>query len=411
MRYLRGAEGEGRRFLRFVTIAAVGGVAVGTGALLLALAIVRGFSREIEAKVVGFGQHVQAESYVGGPLTGADSLAERLAAFPGVKRVTPAIVEFALVRARGEGGVPGIEGTLMWGTPEDGQPFVASHVESGRFSFVPDARDRPGLVLGTTLADELGLAVGDVVTVFSTRHLGVGPGADAGVSARPRVRQYHVAGLFETGLADFDGRFVFASIDEARRLFDYAPDEVTRFDLTLDDITRSPAVAELVSTEIGPPVYARSVYDIFRNLFAWVQLQQSIVPLVISVLVIVAAFNIVGTLLMVILDKTREIGVLLAMGASRKRIRRLFLTFGLFVGIVGALIGAGLALALALIQMRWGVIPLPQEAYYLDTAPVELRALDFVLVPILAVVLCALAAWLPARVAARVQPVRAIRFT
>ncbi len=412
MRYLRGAEGrvEGRRFLRFVTIAAVGGVAIGTAALLLALTIVRGFSREIEAKVVGFGQHVQAESYVGGPLTGADSLMQAMEAFPHVERVTPAIIEFALLRTRGQGGVPGIEGTLLWGTPSDGQPFVQSHIRSGAFTFTPDARSRPGLVLGEPLAQELGLDVGDAVTVFSTRHLGVGPGAAGALGARPRVRQYHVAGLFETGLADFDERFVFVDVDEARRLFDYAPDEVSRIDLTLDDIQRSPEVAQAVSDEIGPPVYARSVYEIFRNLFAWVRLQQSIVPLVISILVGVAAFNIVGTILMVILDKTREIGVLLAMGASRRRVRRLFLTFGLFVGVVGALIGTALALGLALIQLRWGVIPLPQEAYYLDTAPIELRWLDFALVPVLAVALCAAAAWFPARVAARVQPVRAIRF-
>ena len=415
LRYLRGAEGrvEGQRFLRLVTGVAVGGVAVGTAALLLALSIVRGFSHEIQEKVVGFGQHVQVESYVGGPLGGADTLAARLAAFEGVRRVTPSVIEFALLRAPApDGAAPAIEGTLMWGTPRDGQDFVSSHMQSGRFDFAPDGRGRPGLALGAPLARELGLEVGSTVTVFSTRQLsGAGAGQGLGTyGARPRVRQFHVAGVFETGLADFDGRFVFADIADARRLFGYAPDQVTRFELTLDDLNDSPAMAARVSEEIGPPVFARSVFDVFRNLFAWVRLQEGIVPLVISVLVFVAAFNIVGTLLMVILDKTREIGVLVAMGASRRAVHSVFLTYGLLVGIVGALIGAVAAFAIAGAQARWGLIPLPQEAYYLDTAPVEMRALDFLLVPVLAVALCGLMAWLPARVAARVEPVRAIRF-
>jgi lipoprotein-releasing system permease protein len=141
-----------------------------------------------------------------------------------------------------------------------------------------------------------------------------------------------------------------------------------------------------------------------------VRLQEGIVPLVISVLVFVAAFNIVGTLLMVILDKTREIGVLVAMGASRAAVRRVFLFFGIAVGVLGSAIGAAAAFLVAGAQGRWGIIPLPQEAYYLDTAPVEMRAFDFVIVPVVAVILCVVMAWLPARVAAGIEPVRAIRF-
>jgi lipoprotein-releasing system permease protein len=224
------------------------------------------------------------------------------------------------------------------------------------------------------------------------------------------VRQFHVAGVYETGLGDFDERFVFGDIEDARRLFGYGPNQVSRLELTIDDLNQSPVMAAQISQEIGPPVFARSVFDVFRNLFAWVRLQEGIVPLVISVLVFVAAFNIVGTLLMVILDKTREIGVMVAMGASRASVRRVFLTFGVLVGVLGSAIGAALAFAVAALQARFGIIPLPQEAYYLDTAPVELRALDFLVVPVVAVVLCAAMAWLPARVAARVEPVRAIRF-
>ena len=406
-RYLRGAGGgrRGRGILRFVTFGAVGGVAIGTAALLLALSIVRGFSREIEEKIVGFGTHVQVESYLGEPLARADTLAPRLASLPGVRRVTPAIVEFALLRGRSEEGGPNIDGVLFWGTPPGGQPFIREHLTRGRFSFARDAEGRPGLVLGQGLAERFGVGVGDRLTAFSTRSL-----VSEEAPARPRVRQFHVAGLYETGLADFDDRFVFLDLEGARQFFGYGPEEVTRLDLVLDDLGESPALAARISESFGVPVFARSVFDVFRNLFAWVRLQQSIVPMVISVLVLVGAFNIIGALLMVILERTREIGILLGMGASRAAVRRLFVWLGFLIGAVGATLGAVLAFGFALVQLRFKVIPLPQEAYYLDAAPVELRALDFVWVAGLAIALCTLAAWVPARVAARVEPVRSIHF-
>ena len=128
-------------------------------------------------------------------------------------------------------------------------------------------------------------------------------------------------------------------------------------------------------------------------------------------MIIVAAFNIVGTLLMIILEKTREIGVMASMGASRQLLRRLFLWLGLFVGAVGTTLGLGIAYALALLQQRYAIIPLPEEAYYMDTAPIELNPLDFVLVGVISLTLCALAAYIPARFASRIEPLKVIRFS
>jgi lipoprotein-releasing system permease protein len=278
-------------------------------------------------------------------------------------------------------------------------------VGEGAFTFAPDSAGHVGVVLGDELAQRLGAGVGTTLTAFSTRGLDTGR-----LDARPTLRQFHVAGVFDTGLADFDERFAYTDLDAARAFFGYAEDEVRRFDLVLDDIERSRELAPAITAEIGPPVFARSIFDVFRHIFAWVQLQQNIIPLVISVLVIVAAFNIIGTLLMLILDKTREIGILLGMGASRRAVRRLFLGLGFFIGVTGSLLGVGGALAFAILQLRFGIIRLPQEAYYIDTAPVEPHAFDFVLVPLLAVALCTLAAYLPARAAARLEPVRSIRF-
>lgn len=403
LRYLRGARGrdEGRRFLGFITYAAIGGVAVGVAALLLSLMIVRGFGREIQNKIVAFGAHVRVESYLDQPLGGADTLHARLAAFEGVEAVAPVVSDFALLRSRQD-----IDGVVVSGVPEGSLPFLEAQLEEGRFAFSPDSAGRAGIVVGRALARLLGIEVGDQLMAFSMRDYT--PGS---AFSRPRVRAFHVAGIFETGLADFDEVMAYTDLGSARRLFGYAEDEVSRFDLTLADIDEAEPTAAAIQAALGLPILAQSIFRVQRNLFAWVNLQKSIIPVVIGILVVVAAFNLIGTLLMLILEKTREIGIMRSMGAPGRGVRRLFVWLGFLIGLAGTGIGSALALALALIQQEFGVIPLPQEAYYIDTAPVEVNALDFVVVAAVALALCTLAAYLPARVAARIDPIRSIRFS
>jgi lipoprotein-releasing system permease protein len=407
-RYLLGAQGrsEGRRFLRFIMYAAVGGVAVGVAALLLSLSVVRGFSREIQEKIIGFGAHIQVESYQDAPLRNADGIRTQLARFEHVGVVSPVVQEFVLLRK----ATDQIEGVVLWGT-EAMPPYLVGHLVAGTASFDPDERGRTGLVIGRTLSEVLGVSPGDVLTAFSLRK----PPEDEGAApvfgfSRPRVQQFYVSGIYETSLHNYDELYVFTEIEAARGLLQYAPDEVTRLDVSLTQVGHVERVRGAIEAEFGFPVMARTIYEVYRGLFAWVNLQENIIPLVISVIVLVAAFNIVGTLLMIILEKTREIGVLESMGASARSMRRLFLWLGLFIGVTGTLIGQALALALALIQQRYGVIPLPAEAYYMTTAPVALNPADFLLVGAVALLLCVLAAYVPARVASRVDPIRVIRF-
>jgi lipoprotein-releasing system permease protein len=408
LRYLTGVRGkaEGRSFVRFIIYVSVGGVAVGVAALLLALSIVRGFSTQIQEKIIGFGAHIQVENLQDAPLVGAADLRQRLSEFEEVIHIAPVVQEFALLRRSPED----VDGVAIWGT-EAAPAYIERQLVDGAFIFDRDENGRAGVVVGNQLAQSLGIRVGDLVTVFSMRGIqAAAPETVPGGGGRPRLAQFYVAGIYETLLAQFDEVYVFTGIADARALFDYRDDHVSRFDLTLSNPEMAEPVARAIEEELGFPIMARTIFEVYRSLFAWVNLQRSIIPLVISVIVIVAAFNIVGTLLMIILEKTRDIGILGSMGASRKTLRRVFVWLGVLIGVVGTGIGAFLALALGLIQLRWGVIPLPAEAYYMRTAPVELSALDFVVVSVVALVLCLLAAYLPARVAARTEPIKAIRF-
>lgn len=403
LRYLAGAEGhhEGRRFLRFITYAAVGGVAIGVATLLLSLAIVRGFSREIEAKIVGFGAHVQVENIRHAPLEHAASMMESLGRWETVERIDPVVSEFALLgRSQTE-----MDGASIWGATKL-PSYLREQLVEGICELASGEDGAHRLVMGGELASRLGLELGDRVTVFSTRGMQEG----LSLAVRPNVKQFTISGIYETFLADFDETYVFTDIDVARSLLDYGPEEATRLDLTLAAPDSADAVAQAVETEFGFPVMARTIFQVYRGLFAWVELQEAIIPFVVGVMILVAAFNIVGTLLMVILEKAREIGILASMGASGRSIRRLFLWLGMHVGLIGTAIGIALASILALIQIEFGVIPLPADAYYMDKAPVALAPVDFVAVSAVSIILCLAASYIPARVASRISPLRIIRF-
>jgi len=406
LRYLWGAEGrsEGRSFLRFITYVAVGGVALGVAALLLALAIVRGFSQEIEDKIVGFGAHIQVMSYVQDEaLTEASTLRAGLSEMGGISQVAPVVKQPVLLRHSQDA----IDGVVFLGV--DQLPvYLEERIVAGNFDVGRSGEGPSGIVVGRELATRLGLEVGQLVTAFALQRQQP-DGGSMGMRP-PRVKQFRVRGIYDTSLKDVDDVFVFGNLSAARDLSRISPSAVSQFNVTVDDPSRIDSLAAQIENRFGFPVAARTIYQQYAGLFAWVDLQQSIIPLVIGVIVIVAAFNIIGTLLMLILEKTREIGVLKSLGTSGGTLKRLFLALGLLIGMVGTGIGAVLALSLAVLQQQFGIISLPAEAYYMNTAPIGLNPLDYAVVGVVTIVLCGAAAYIPARVAARVEPVRAIRF-
>ena len=405
LRYLWSAQGrsEGKKFLQVVTLIAIGGVTVGVAALLLSLAIVRGFSSEITEKIISFGSHVQVKKYIGDSIEGTSSITDQLNQIEGVQLVTPAIQEFALLRRSAQD----IDGVLINGI-DSVSASLRGRIVKGVFEFEADSLGRSGLVIGSQLSRLLGLDIGDKATAFSIRN----QSNDGMVSMRnlPKAKQFYISGIYETSFAKYDELYVYTDLSSARSLFKYGAEEVSHIDLFLSDSELAEPTAMAVNEKIGFPLEARTVYQRFRQYFAWVKLQQTITPVVISLIVLVAAFNIFGTLLMIMFEKTREIGILGGMGASPLSIFKLFLLLGLMIGGIGVLAGQLLAFVLALLQKKYAIIPLPAESYYMDTAPIELSGLDFVIVGVVAIALCAIAASVPAYIASFIKPIQAIRF-
>ncbi|MBT8399455.1 MAG: ABC transporter permease [Rhodothermia bacterium] len=401
LRYIRdrGARREGRAFVRFVTLVGIGGVAVGVAALILALSIVHGFSSQIEAKILGFGADIQVESQVDRPITGASGVRNAILEVEEVAQVRPVLQEFVLFRRSGQE----IDGVLLNGVGEV-PGFIASAVVEGRAGLSTNDGQN-AVVIGRTLAQKTGISVGDKVVLISFR------GEDeASPSTRPRFKQFRVGGIYQTSLANFDETFVYAKIEVARSLLSYSEDEVSRFDVDLVDEASAESVVLELGTRLAFPVMSRTIREVYRSLFAWVNLQESIIPVVIGFIVLVAIFNMGGILLMLVIEKSKSLGILTSLGASRKDVRDLVIVLGLAIGVIGVVVGELLALGLALIQQRFQVIPLPPDAYYMTTAPIELNPVDFVVIGFATVLLCVTFAYIPARVAASMDPIRVIRF-
>jgi lipoprotein-releasing system permease protein len=260
----------------------------------------------------------------------------------------------------------------------------------------------PELVMGKKLANKLSVDIGDKVVIF---------GLPRGSSdqLQPRAMQGVVVGIYESGMAEYDDIYVYTNIENAQNLFQLGI-AATGYDILVNDLTKVDETAREVQKELGYPHYARTVFQSYHNLFSWVELQKKMSPIMLSLIIIVATVNIIGTILMFVLEKTSAVGVLKSLGASPKSIGRIFLLQGMTIASSGIILGNILAFLIAWIQFRFRIMSLPSDIYYMTSVPIELRLQNFLLVTLAAYVLCLLTTILPARAASRLNTVDILRF-
>jgi lipoprotein-releasing system permease protein len=396
-RYLR--SGRNNSFFSFITAIAVLGVMLGTATLIIALSVLGGFEREITEKVVGFTSHVQILGFQNQPLRHFRTSMIRIGhAYPVVTAISPFVAREALIRSR-----EGVDGILLKGIdPLHDNSTTRRFIIAGAYDLGREQGGPPKLIVGRKLASKLGLAVGDRATVF-----GIGRLVEQG---QARVMQFRVTGIYESGMAEYDDVYAFTDLEDAQTLFQTG-DGVTGFDLLLSRIDSAGAVAEGVQEMLGYPHYGRTVFETYRNLFSWIDLQKKPVPIVLGLIIIVATVNIIGTLLMMVLDKTREIGILAALGATPWGITGIFVRQGMIIGVTGTALGNLLAFALCYVQETFRVFSLPSDIYFMTSVPILLRPEYFLLVTAITLLLCLASSVLPARLASRLKPVNAIRFS
>jgi lipoprotein-releasing system permease protein len=396
-RYLRSGRNAG--FISFITTIGTLGVMLGTATLIIALAVLGGFEREITDKVVGFTSHVQVLGFQNLPLNDYEENTRRLQeTFPLVTSVSPYVAREALIRSK-----EGVDGILLKGIdPAQDNSQTRRYIVSGAYVLDHERGDAARLVIGRKLATRLALSVGDRAAVF-----GIGRYAESG---QARVMQFRITGIYESGMAEYDDVYAFTDLADAQTLFQM-PNAVSGYDLLLSKPDSAEVIAEAIPDLLGYPHHARTVFESYRNLFSWIELQKKPIPIILGLIIIVATVNIIGTLLMMVLDKTREVGILTSMGATRWAITRIFLRQGFTIAMTGTVLGDVLAFGLCYAQLRLKFFSLPSDIYFMSSVPILLRPEYFILVSLLALALSMLGALIPARLASKLRPVDAIRFS
>lgn len=397
-RYMRSREKS--RFISIVTFISIGGIAVGVAALIIVLSVMNGFESDIREKIVGTTSHITVSSFDRQGLQPNDSLYDKIFSVEGVVGASPVVQgKIAISSPYGSDGI------VVRGVDPDRNKTVSDIRKSmivGSFEF--GDQEKPGIVLGVSLADNLNVNVGDRVTVFSLNEADFDP-----LTSRPVANYYYVEGLFETGMYEYDGSLAYMALQEAQWLFGMG-DQVSFIDVKTENIYRAASIAKKIDDNLGYLYFASDWSRTHKNLFSWMTLEKWAMFLALSLIIAVAGFNIISNLIMIVLEKKKDIGILRALGAQRNSIRKIFIIKGLIVGIIGLLSGTTLGLFLCFLQNRYSIISLPAEIYFINKLPVKIDPIDLLGIILITFIITYIASLYPANRAASLAPAEVIRY-
>lgn len=404
-RYLRSRRGS--RLLSLISVIAIGGVLIGVSALIVIMGVMNGLQTDLRDKILVGSADVQVLPYGSGlRLTNWRAVRDKVRGARGVTAAAPFVQTQGMVRnLAGYMTGTAVVGIDPQGTPGADVTSIRSHAVLGDFTFVRDSIHLPGVVLGKLLAAKLNAYPGDTVVLLGAS--GVTMNASTGALV-PRLDSVVVSGVFETMMYEYDNNYLYLDLKTAQR-FAGLGDDVTGIEARTRDRWQAPTIAESLRVSLDAPVRAVDWQEQNRSLFSALKLEKLGMGVILLLIVVVAAFNIVGTLTMIVADKTREIGILRAMGMPARSIRRIFLIQGALVGAVGTGGGLLLGLGVATLLGRYQLIALDPSIYFIDHLPVTTQPVDVLVIVVASLAIATLATLYPAAQAARMYPVDAIR--
>jgi lipoprotein-releasing system permease protein len=375
---------------------------VGAMALIVVLAVMNGFENEIHSRIIGINAHVILLRFGNEPIADYDRLTDEVEALPDVVSAAPFTYTKAVLK-----GFGGSDGVVVRGI-DIGREGRVTDILTNIDPPVDDLRtplgEIPRIIVGDELAKRLRVSVGDTVAVSSPFDFILTP-----MGAWPSVAKFEVQSLFSSGMFEYDQSLVYIDLEEAKTLFGFGKG-VIGISIKITDPYDAPAIAgKIVESLGGFPYRANNWIELNRNLFTWMKTEKRVMFWILSLIIMVAAFNIASTLIMVVMEKTRDIGIMKSMGATAPSILRIFIFEGLVIGVVGTAVGSIGGYVLATLLDRYQFVSLPGDVYPIETLPVEMQGIDFLLVAVAAILISFAAALYPSWKAARLEPVEAIR--
>lgn len=394
-----------RGFINLITLISVGGVAVSVAGLIVVISVMNGFDNDIRDKIIGTNAHVLVNAYTKEGIHDAAALTRRIEATEGVEAASAFYQGQAMLKSES-----GVIGVILQGIDPQAHSRIARLRENLRAGKLEDLKakggdEAPAVFLGSELASHLDAEIGTELTLFSP----VFRMTPAGMM--PRMAKLKVAGKFQTGYYEYDSNLIYMSLEDAQKLFD-APGVVNQIAVRVKDLGRAPEIADKIQgMDNGLNFWAKDWLRMNQNLFKALQTEKLIMFLILGCMVIVAAFNIVSTLVMMVMEKHKEIGVLRSLGSSASSILKIFVYEGLIIGVLGGGCGFGLGLGIcAFIKVHPIHIPGGGSIYYIENLPVTVLGTDLGFIAALTMLTCFLAALYPAWQASRLDPVEAIRY-
>lgn len=395
------------RFLSLITVIAITGIALGVTALITVIAVMTGLQRDLQRNILGSNPHVYVfESAAGGFRLGRwPEVLEEVREVDGVVVAQPFIMTQVGLITEAQYARTGTLFGIQRGSTDAPMTQVEQEIREGRLQLGPTESGLPGVLLGHGLASALLVSQGDTLTVAGLENIRT----DALGYPSPALRNFEVTGVFRTGMWEYDNDYLYAEMAPVQDLLGLRDDTVSGIAVNAADAWEARGLAERLALSIGPPYYTSNWMDLNASLFSALKLEKIAMGIILFLIVLVAAFNIISTLIMVVTDKTREIGILKAMGMTDAMVLRVFMLQGLAIGLVGTILGAIGGIVLVNLVERYEIVDLPADVYFVDRLPVALEPLDFLMIVLLSVLIAFAATIYPARQAARLVPVEAIR--
>lgn len=390
-------------FIYVISLMSIIGVALGVAALVVVLGVYNGLTTDMRDKILGANAHGIVMSYIPSGFGEHPELVDTIVSCPGVTGATPFIYTEVMLSSGN-----GVKGLILRGIDPETAPSVLSMLRDIRRGGVDglkkDPSETPGIILGSELAKRFGLGLGSRVNLLTPS------GKKTAAGFQPRIRAFEVGGIFKTGMYEYDSTLAFVTLDSCRDLLNADESYVTGIEITVEDVFKADVVSSELTDRLGPPFYARNWMEMNANLFAALKLEKIGMFILLVIVVLIGSFSIVATLVMLVMEKTKDIAVMMSMGATRKMIRHIFMLQGTIIGLVGTSLGYAIGLTVGYLLKRYRFIKLPENVYTLDHLPIIITVPDVVMIGAAAMALCFLATLYPARQASRLKPADALRY-
>ncbi|MEE8397461.1 MAG: lipoprotein-releasing ABC transporter permease subunit [Desulfobacterales bacterium] len=390
------------RFIFLITLLSIAGVAIGVMALIVVISVMAGFESDLKSRILGVSAHVVVKRH--GDFSDYDPIVTRVGKIGGVTAATPFIDGQIMLRS-----ISGASGAMIKGIDPAtaGSVFKSFSSDSLARTDIPSGQTlsiaTPKIILGKELAGRLGVIKGDSVHMITPR------GTISPIGHLPGMKRFQVADIFATGVYQYDGALAFVHLNDAQKAL-RSGDTITGIEVRVDSIYQARDIAQRIVADLAPPFWADDWMQMNRNLFSALKLEKIAMFVILALIVLVAAFNIAGTLIMMVMEKTKDIAILKAMGTNSRSIRRIFIFKGMAIGTVGVALGTALGVLLCMLLRHYKFIELPDDVYYITTLPVLLDFSGVFLIALAALTICFLATLYPARQASKLNPVEAIRY-